>query len=119
LPEAAVATGTLAIASKLPGSDASVGTAAQPAPNCVISIGAAALGATVVGVVAIVVGVAVAVSAVESPQAAVERANRVAAEMAVSFVVRIGVDPFVMDFLGYSAQKSPEMCAIDTLFRSR
>jgi hypothetical protein len=33
LPEAAVATGTLAMAAKLPGFDASVGTAAQPAPN--------------------------------------------------------------------------------------
>ena len=34
LPDAAVATGTLAMAAKLPGFDASVGTAAQPAPNC-------------------------------------------------------------------------------------
>ena len=33
-PDAAVATGTLAMAVKLPGFDASVGTAAQPAPNC-------------------------------------------------------------------------------------
>ena len=32
-PDAAVATGTLAMAAKLPGFDASVGTAAQPAPN--------------------------------------------------------------------------------------
>ena len=33
LPDAAVATGTLAMAAKLPGFEASVGTAAQPAPN--------------------------------------------------------------------------------------
>src|SRR5690349_856090 len=33
LPDAAVATGTLAIAAKLPGFDASLGTAAQPGPN--------------------------------------------------------------------------------------
>src|SRR6476620_4720229 len=46
LPEAAVATGTLPIASKLPAFAGSVGTAAQPGPKLTIeSIGAAELGA--------------------------------------------------------------------------
>ncbi|GII22385.1 hypothetical protein Pme01_19820 [Planosporangium mesophilum] len=56
MPDAAVATGTLAMAVKLPGFDASVGTAAQPAPNvspvmaaCVVGAGAGAAGVVFCG----------------------------------------------------------------------
>src|ERR1700712_2719413 len=44
LPEAAVATGTWAMAWKLPGLAESVGTAAQPAPNDVLGSEAGMLG---------------------------------------------------------------------------
>src|SRR3954463_7664501 len=46
LPDAAVATGTLAIAAKLAGFDGSVGTAAQPAPNSPVAVAGAIDGAS-------------------------------------------------------------------------
>jgi hypothetical protein len=46
LPDAAVATGTFAIAAKLPGFDGSVGTAAQPAPNSPVAVAGAIDGAS-------------------------------------------------------------------------
>jgi hypothetical protein len=72
-------------------------------------VGAAEVGSAA-GVVAAVVGVVVpAVSSVLSPQAAMEKANRTAAEMAVNLVARIGVDPFVVDFTCYSVRNVPRM----------
>src|SRR6188472_792562 len=46
LPDAAVATGTCAIAAKLPGFDGSVGTAAHPAPNSPVAVAGAIDGAS-------------------------------------------------------------------------
>jgi hypothetical protein len=56
----------------------------------VMAAEAAGLGAMVVGVVVAAAGADDAVSSVLSPQAAMEKANRVAAVMAVSFVARMG-----------------------------
>jgi hypothetical protein len=88
-----VATGCWAIAMKLPGLDASVGTAEHPAPKVAIVSVPAVLGSAL-GVIAAVVGAAAApvLSSLESllPQAASEMENRVAAARAVSFVARIG-----------------------------
>ncbi|GAA3284243.1 hypothetical protein GCM10020218_042090 [Dactylosporangium vinaceum] len=89
MPEAAEATGTFAIASKLPGLAGSVGTAAQPAPNWA-SIGAALDGAPVVAIGApVVIGAedwAGAAVSSEEPQAARERASAVAAATAANLV---------------------------------
>src|SRR5688500_11269058 len=92
LPDAAVATGTFDMASKLPGLLASVGTAAQPAPNVAMSIAGAEVAAAVAaGVVAAGAVDVPAVSSALSPQAAMDSENRTAAEMAVILVARIGV----------------------------
>src|ERR671916_262767 len=74
LPEAAVATGTLAIASKLPALAGSVGTAEQPAPNSPSIMAGAELGAAsaVDGAGA---GAAAVSSAESSPQAETARAR--------------------------------------------
>jgi hypothetical protein len=79
----------MAIAWKLPGFAASVGTAAQPAPNVVAIIEADGLGAAAVVVATPAVG-AEAVSVSSEPQAATEKANSVAAAIAVSLVARMG-----------------------------
>ncbi|GGL18324.1 hypothetical protein GCM10012284_61170 [Mangrovihabitans endophyticus] len=91
-----MATGTCAIASKLPGLDESVGTAEQPEPKLVImspDMSEDMLGA---GLLMVDSGAALPVdeSSELSPHAARETLNRAAAAMAVSFVARMVHLPF-------------------------
>ncbi|GAA2633675.1 hypothetical protein GCM10010436_47240 [Paractinoplanes durhamensis] len=84
-----MATGTWAMAWKLPLSDGSVGTAAQPAPN--VAIESAEDGAMVGAIVVVVGAAAVLPESVESslPQAVSEIEKATAAARAVSFVARM------------------------------
>src|SRR5690349_7218127 len=82
LPDAAVATGTLAIAAKLPGFDGSVGTAAQPAPNSPVAVAVAIDGAIDGASAAAAEGAAVGAAA---PQADSETAQTEAAVTAANF----------------------------------
>jgi hypothetical protein len=88
-----VATGTWAIDAKLPGLEASVGTAAQPGPNSAIVV--AMLGA----VLAAGAGAPAPLPDVSSLlQAASEMVNRAAAAIAVNLAVRMAEVP--LEFSG-------------------
>src|SRR4051794_7681999 len=88
LPDAAVATGTLAIAAKLPGFDGSVGTAAQPAPNSPVAVAGAIDGASAGAAEGAAAGAAAAgagAGAAAAPQADRETAQTEAAVTTANF----------------------------------
>src|SRR3954469_19500931 len=88
LPDAAVATGTLAMAAKLPGFDGSVGTAAQPAPNSPVAVAGAIDGASAGAAEAAAAGSAAAgagAGAAAAPQADRETAQTEAAVTTANF----------------------------------
>src|SRR3954447_6273845 len=99
LPDAAVATGTLAIAAKLPGFDGSVGTAAQPAPNSPVAVAGAIDGASAGAAEGAAAGAAAAgagaagagagAGAAAAPQADRETAQTEAAVTTANFRARI------------------------------
>ncbi len=86
-PDAAVATGTLAMAAKLPGFDASVGTAAQPAPNSSLAAMAEPDGAIdgAIGAAAGAGGAGAAAGAAPPPQAESETVQTAAAAKEAKF----------------------------------
>ncbi|MDT0352490.1 hypothetical protein [Pseudonocardia charpentierae] len=93
LPEAAVATGTLAIAAKLPGFEASVGTAAQPAPNwspaAIAEPDIGAIDGAAIGAAADAAGAGAAAGAVPPPQAESETVQIAAAVATANLMVRM------------------------------
>src|SRR3954447_5599820 len=80
LPDAAVATGTLAIAAKLPGFDGSVGTAAQPAPNSPVAVAGAIDGASAGAAEGAAAGAAAAGAGAGAGAAAAPQADRETAQ---------------------------------------
>jgi hypothetical protein len=75
---------------KLPGLEASVGTAAQPAPKvAIVSVADAEGAALIIGEAGAVVAAAELLSPLELPQAASEMEKRAAAATAVIFVARM------------------------------
>src|SRR5690349_16704728 len=100
LPDAAVATGTLAIAAKLPGFDGSVGTAAQPAPNSPVAVAGAIDGAidgasagAAEGAAAGAAAAGAGAGAAAAPQADSETAQTEAAVTAANFRTCMGLFP--------------------------
>src|SRR3954463_15855524 len=94
LPDAAVATGTFAIAAKLPGFDGSVGTAAQPAPNSPVAVAGAIDGASAGAAEGAAAGAAAAgagAGAAAAPQADRETAQTEAAVTTANFRARIRI----------------------------
>src|SRR5215213_3630912 len=93
LPEAAVATGTMAIAAKLPGFEASVGTAAQPAPNwspaAIAEPDMGAIDGAGAGAAADAAGAGAAAGAVPPPQAESETVQIAAAVATANLMVRM------------------------------
>jgi hypothetical protein len=90
-----VATGTFAIAAKLPGFDGSVGTAAQPAPNSPVAVAGAIDGASAGAAEAAAAGAAAAGAGAGAgaavPQADNETAQTEAAVTTANFRARIRV----------------------------
>src|SRR4051812_41633507 len=91
LPDAAVATGTLAIAAKLPGFDGSVGTAAQPAPNSPVAVAGAIDGASAGAAEGAAAAAGAGAGAAAAPQADRETAQAEAAVTTANFRARIRI----------------------------
>src|SRR5690348_17211831 len=95
LLDAAVATGTFAIAAKLPGLDGSVGTAAQPAPNSPVAVAGAIDGASAGAAEGAAAGAAAGAGAGAAavPQADSETAQTEAAATTANFRARMRIFP--------------------------